>query len=372
MHPRLLTCESTSVNITLQVENGSIRFLDLWAIFKPDELVLRTDRDYKCLLKLEKTVYEEDLKCGRRFEVHCTCTINDGTGLFRRSEVIALSERKLFGGDTPAKIISLPVHPLAYSGEDRDQLSKDSIDRGRAVESLHGKHTMHYSGICEYQKLPPRAFFDPRMGDYETVWLGYTETGRVVIDAKTYLEDYPIEAGNLSRSWSNEYRAWADTTFGSFESANRALCVPFVHGYSLKKKQFCKFYVEQLERIQWDTKAIESLAIPGTQKSVLEALVTSHVYSDNPRELQGQKGKGLVVLLHGEFSFPASFSLFHHRLSSACLCSLKRYRHVIRLPAQLAAAMCCCEADATSAEQVCSYYLPPAGRSRSRGVHPCF
>ena len=137
------------------------------------------------------------------------------------------------------------------------------------------------------------------MDDYETVWLGFTESGRVVVDAKTYLEDYPNEAKNLSHSWPPDYRAWAESTFGSLEKANTALCVPYVNGYSLKKKQWCKFFVDNVEEVKWDGNAIDSLVLPDTQKSVLEALVTSHQFSDNPREIQGQKGKGLVMLLHG-------------------------------------------------------------------------
>ena len=158
---------------------------------------------------------------------------------------------------------------------------------------------MAYKGLADYQKLPPRSWFDPQMEDYETVWLAFFETGRVVIDVKTYLEDYPVEAKRLSRSWPQEYRDWAEAQFGSLDRANKALCVPYVQGYSLKKKKWCKLYIENLEEIAWDVAAIKSLVIPDTQKSVLEALVTSHRFTENPRELQGQKGKGLVMLLHG-------------------------------------------------------------------------
>ncbi|KAL9056892.1 MAG: hypothetical protein Q9162_002663 [Coniocarpon cinnabarinum] len=230
-------------------QNGSIKFDDLWAIFQPDE-------------------------------------------------VVPLFERQLFGGNTPANITSLPLYPFALSKEDtsvRDEL----IERGRKIEELQGIQTMRYNGICEYQKIPPRSWFDPKMEDYDTVWLGFTETGRVVIDPKTYLEDYPIEAKTLSRLFPNDYRAWSTTHFGSLEQANRALCAPFIHGYSLKKKEWCKFFYESLEDIQWNEDAINSLVIDEGQKAVLQALVTSHQFSENPRETQGQKGKGLVMLLHG-------------------------------------------------------------------------
>jgi hypothetical protein len=77
------------------------------------------------------------------------------------------------------------------------------------------------------------------------------------------------------------------------------LCPPFVYGYSLARKDWCKFYVDNISDVQWKEKAFDSLVIGDSQKLVLRALVSSHMYSGSARDQTQQKGKGLVILLHG-------------------------------------------------------------------------
>ena len=43
----------------------------------------------------------------------------------------------------------------------------------------------------------------------------------------------------------------------------------------------------------------DSLILKDDHKLILRGLVTSHEYPDNPRNQPEQKGKGLVILLHG-------------------------------------------------------------------------
>ena len=79
------------------------------------------------------------------------------------------------------------------------------------------------------------------------------------------------------------------------------LCPPYALGYSLARKDWCRFYVDHISDISWDKSAMASLVLQEQRKSVLEALVLSHAFPDSStvRDDARQKGKGLVILLHG-------------------------------------------------------------------------
>jgi len=57
--------------------------------------------------------------------------------------------------------------------------------------------------------------------------------------------------------------------------------------------------VESLTEISWKTSPWDTLLLKDEQKRVLKALVESHIFPDNARDMTEQKGKGLVMLLHG-------------------------------------------------------------------------
>jgi SpoVK/Ycf46/Vps4 family AAA+-type ATPase len=77
------------------------------------------------------------------------------------------------------------------------------------------------------------------------------------------------------------------------------LCPPYTHGYSLARKDWCRFYIDCLSDIEWNKSALDTLVLTEGRKSVLEALVFSHAFPDLTRDETKQKGKGLVILLHG-------------------------------------------------------------------------
>jgi len=70
-------------------------------------------------------------------------------------------------------------------------------------------------------------------------------------------------------------------------------------GYSLARKDWCRFYIDSISEIDWNSRAFEELVLAEERKSVLEALVTSHEFPSDVRDQTKQKGKGLVILLHG-------------------------------------------------------------------------
>ncbi len=77
------------------------------------------------------------------------------------------------------------------------------------------------------------------------------------------------------------------------------LCPPFALGYSPTRKEWCRYYIDSISEIEWKPDPWKSLLLETKQKRVLKALVESHIFPENPRDQAEQKGKGLVILLHG-------------------------------------------------------------------------
>lgn len=108
------------------------------------------------------------------------------------------------------------------------------------------------------------------------------ETGRVVLDRKTFQEEQYLSQVAIKKA-----------------ELELLLCPPYAVGYSLSRKEWCRFFVDRLNNVEWKPNIWDSLILSRTQKTVLQALVTSHSFPDNARDQPEQKGKGLVILLHG-------------------------------------------------------------------------
>lgn len=95
---------------------------------------------------------------------------------------------------------------------------------------------------------------------------------------------------------------------GQYEASTREfteeellIASPVVLGFSFGEKMWLEFSVSGIQDIQWNDEAWDSLVLPGTEKDIIKALVSSH-YSTKKEGfddvIQG-KGKGLVFVLHG-------------------------------------------------------------------------
>lgn len=153
------------------IQSGSITFFKLWTIFKPGDVVCTEEQQQPWLLKLERTAYEESAKTGRRFEVHCSGTRQDGTRLSQTHEKIIIYEKEIFPGGTPRKITALPAYPRQFV---LDKSIESRLEqRGEECEELCGILNMHYNGQAEYLRTPPKQFFDPSMRSWDLVWMPF-------------------------------------------------------------------------------------------------------------------------------------------------------------------------------------------------------
>src|ERR1700712_1001588 len=144
------------------------------------------------------------------------------------------------------------------------------------------------------------------MSQYDGTWLPRTATERIVIDAKTFVEEMRDQKESVSppptegEADGNCCRPTACDTnqFQSLE-ADPLLCPPYVYGYSLEMKEWCKFFVEHLKLVEWQHNPMNALILPEAQRRLIRSLVTSHKYPEAARDEAALKGKGLIMLLHG-------------------------------------------------------------------------
>ncbi|KAJ5964933.1 ATPase AAA-type core [Penicillium vulpinum] len=120
------------------------------------------------------------------------------------------------------------------------------------------------------------------MAEFDGVWIPYTELGRVILNQKTFQEHQHSNACRVQD-----------------KAPDPLCCPPYGYGFSLSRKEWGLFFIDSIENVKWKENAWDSLIIGDHEKLVLQSLVTSHSYPEDARDQSLQKGKGLVVLLHG-------------------------------------------------------------------------
>ncbi|KAI4717537.1 P-loop containing nucleoside triphosphate hydrolase protein [Aureobasidium sp. EXF-10727] len=267
---------------TAQVRSGLVEFARLGILFRPGDTVVTYVKAHPWLLKVDKTAYETHDKRGKYCEIQCSYSDYDGEKYGVSKHVFRIYQREDFGSDHPSKILELKVFPRVCAPDDAD-LEARLRERGQLFLSITGVMVRQYDGPAQYLKLPPLSFFHPEEDDWKQLWMPFTETGRVIIDRKTFEQDHP--SGIISKR--------------PLESLDTALCSPFVLGFSCSRKDWCRFYVTSLSPVPWKSHAFDQLILPQSQLNLVRALVTSHTFPTSARDEDQQKGKGLVCLLHG-------------------------------------------------------------------------
>lgn len=79
------------------------------------------------------------------------------------------------------------------------------------------------------------------------------------------------------------------------------ICDHEVYGFSLTDKRWCAFNLDYLHDVLYNAKAFDKLLLPDEQKETLLALAKTHTdekfqYDD----FIAGKGRGLIILLHGD------------------------------------------------------------------------
>ncbi|KAI6084612.1 P-loop containing nucleoside triphosphate hydrolase protein [Hypoxylon rubiginosum] len=258
-----------------------IAFDNAWTIYRPGDVMYTEVNGHPWLLVCKKTAYEEDNDNGPYIEVHCTYTDDNGIAVGQAQKVVTIMQRASFPQGNPVAIKELNIFPRALVTEG-ESLEQRLRVRGEKFLAMKNMATVVYDGDAEWLREPPYEYYDPSSCKFRGVWLPYFETGRVVLDRKTFAQEQPLGKAKVKRVEPNPVH-----------------CPPYTLGYSLSRKHWCKFFVDCISDVEWNPSAWDALVVPEKEKHLLQALISSHAYSQSPRDTIQQKGKGLVVLLHG-------------------------------------------------------------------------
>lgn len=304
---------------------GMVTFSLLWMIFKPGDLLLEHMNGHTRLFRVRRHGYGESRIGGRYLDINSTFTSYDGVRFGTASDTLRIWDRKEFFGLFSTPITSLSVFPLKFLGiEESSTIQHLMVERGRRYMTIRDCCVMQYHGLFLYLKRPPWNFYNED-ANYDGTFLPETMSGRVVIDPKTFNEEARARKEELAENDSDdedktkiEYKpcmvpfsfilsSYLLTESATFEMSNDTdnndldtrLCPSYVYGFSLEKKEWCKFFVDSLSGVSWKEDALDFLILPKSQKRILQGLVSGHKFPDRARDELGLKGKGLVVLLHG-------------------------------------------------------------------------
>jgi hypothetical protein len=148
-----------------------------------------------------------------------------------------------------------------------------------------------------YLKTPPYDYYDER-ANYDGTWLPRSATERIILDPKTFVEEMRDQKEGFSTTPKEKCPNCDGNAYQSLDS-DPLLCPPYIYGYSLEMKEWCKFFLDNIVPTEWRNNPMESLILPEAQRRLVHSLVTSHTFPDQARDETALKGKGLIMLLHG-------------------------------------------------------------------------
>ncbi|RAH48812.1 P-loop containing nucleoside triphosphate hydrolase protein [Aspergillus brunneoviolaceus CBS 621.78] len=158
---------------------------------------------------------------------------------------------------------ALQIFPPA-NHQDAEAMRQRLIDRGNLWESYDGSHYKH-------------------VRDY----------GRVMIDPAGYRKHH--------NSHMNGWETGATEIATAMTDEHRLLATPWVRGFSLRKKEWRAFMVDEVEDIAWNKDAFDSLVLPRGQqdlKKLILAVAKAQSQDSFDDVVQG-KGQSVNLLLSG-------------------------------------------------------------------------
>ncbi|KAF8246165.1 P-loop containing nucleoside triphosphate hydrolase protein [Wilcoxina mikolae CBS 423.85] len=316
--------EETDREVENLTEQGLITYPLLWTIFKPAEVVYTAANDYHPFRAYRH--YEGTYLQGQcpQYRLSNEFVTYDGEHFGTAHSNAAIGK---FAGTR--KITRLPVFPLDWHPQ-ADIVREKLIARGQKFESLRGKQYCYYTGItlgdfnqrsgrikkfsvngpimidCEiFGKMVP----DRANVVHQKYKKGALKPGRSCVvddgyDSESELDDDILDDDFDDDMENEEPPAWKrkedPKTYRPLTQEQHLICDCMVHGFAFSEKLWVQFAVDLVQPPVWNDKAFDQLVLPATQKSLVRALVDSHVKEQRSFDdfIKG-KGRGLVAILHG-------------------------------------------------------------------------
>ncbi|TDZ16895.1 ATPase family AAA domain-containing protein 3 [Colletotrichum orbiculare MAFF 240422] len=135
---------------------------------------------------------------------------------------------------------------------------------------------------------------------------------RFMVDMNMYKKMHPAQNDNaLEKASHNRGKhSHVDSSIGEIDvnmtqddppsDDEFLMCLPStVKGFDMKNKEWRLLEVAFIQRVEWNDKAFEDLVIEPKTKSLIKAVVTNRVRSEEGADVIEGKGNGLFILLHG-------------------------------------------------------------------------
>ena len=265
------------------LDAGMINFGHLWMMFKPGILVYEQESEELYFLKNGSVA---ETPCGMVYALSCYHIDYNGEKLGKVERSI-----KIPGFGNPRTISSLPVLPLDFC-EDPDAIKQKLLARAKRFMDLRGIHNLQHTTkgrvmvdakTCLRRVLPGD---EDRRASQKKGMVVYEECKCVCAVCKKHVDEKPEDYDHDVREITTE---------------ELLLCSSTVLGFALSSHKWIQMQIDDLTEIQWSADAIDRLVIDKRQKKVLSSLINSAVFTQGAEgDVIGWKGRGLVMLLHGQ------------------------------------------------------------------------
>ena len=262
---------------------GMVKFGHLWMMFKPGMLIY--ERETEELFFLNKGDVSET-QCGPVYMLACYNIDYNGEKLGKVQRTITIP-----GFANPRTISSLPVLPLEFC-EDPDAIKEKLLARAQRFIDLRGIHNLQHSKkgrvmvdaqTCLLRVLPGD---EDRKASQKKGMIVYEDCKCSCPVCKKHVDEKPEDYDHAVRE---------------ITSAEMLLCSSTVLGFALSSHKWIQMRIDDLSAIEWSGDAIDRLVIDKRQKKVLSSLINSAVFTSGVEgDVIGWKGRGLVMLLHGQ------------------------------------------------------------------------
>ncbi|KAJ5108001.1 hypothetical protein N7456_004676 [Penicillium angulare] len=253
------------------IRNGVITHELIWTIFEPGDVMINISSG-----RTRAFEFTEDGICCRT-----KAWVMTGRYVEYDGEDFGYDEEHFklypFIGTTP--ITSLDVSPLKYH-EKPESIRESLIARGKLWEEHAGYHYKAYEGVA--------------VGFFQDDLIKYHVKSRIIIDT----DAFNVFHHTKSISVYDE-----DECPDKLGDKEHLIASPYVHGYSLKDKEWLQFYLDCSKDIEWNTDAFESLVPPRGHEELKELILgiatAQAKKEDRFDDIVSGKGQGIIMQLSG-------------------------------------------------------------------------
>ncbi|KAJ7217486.1 P-loop containing nucleoside triphosphate hydrolase protein [Mycena haematopus] len=219
-------------------------------------------------------------------------------------QVNNLRPQNLISYDTMT-IPALPFAPLEMRTR-KEEIRMALMKRGQRFQSMRGQCHGEYVGVA----IEQGSEFDKKFGIKSRVMIDGTSYNRICANFSWEAPEDEEAAEALfwaEDSLSAEEFAVFKTKLAAEKAARglteeeTLLATNVLRGFSFSEKKWFLLFIDNYSEIVWNEASFDRLVLPDASKTLIRALVSSHLRTEESKfdDIIKGKGRGLVTVLHG-------------------------------------------------------------------------